>query len=318
VRLLSVALLSILSGVAIAGCSSPTGHTELHARPAAAAPIAAAPPPEAAADAAVTTPCAAMPVPVADASPVELDLNGDHIPDHLIPVECNGTLGCAMAVVLTAQPCPVALGRLGVANGTSAGANGRRPAETRALSPLTSHGIALVRTEEDGHDAANTSVWAWDGTSWLDIFRDDRWWGRDRGEERGLLAAAGSACLDAGTPTASFDLDGDGVPDGVYAVPCVPSAGQDDQTCGNWVTLARSDCRVPVGVLASGTVTLVQSASAGHPALLKVTGGTLGRGRVEYRFDVQRGRFGLAASRSCPSGRTCEPWKVASSMDPEP
>jgi len=313
-----IGMTSLTAALAIAGCSSPNGKPEVHARPAVAAPIVAAPPPKAAGDAGVTTPCAPMPVPVAGSSPIELDLNGDHIPDHLIPIECDGRMGCAMKVFLTAQPCAVELGRLGAADGTTASANGERPEETRALWPLTSHGIALVRTDQVVHHGQGISAWAWDGTKWLDIFTDDRWWGRDQGEMSGLEAAAGSACLDVGTPTASFDIDGDGVPDGVYAVPCVPPADQDDQTCGNWVTLSRSACRVPVGVLAHGTVTLVQSAAAGRPALLKVTGGTLGRRSMEYRFDVRRDRFGLAASRSCASGRACEPWKVADDLDPAP
>jgi hypothetical protein len=45
-----------------------------------------------------------------------------------------------------------------------------------------------------------------------------------------------------------------------------------EQACGNWVMLTKSDCRVPVAVLADGAITLVQSATAGRPAILKVTG----------------------------------------------
>jgi hypothetical protein len=307
---------SLTAVLTIAGCSGATEHAPLHARPAVAAPIAAPAPPDAPADALVATTCAQIPVPVAGSSPIELDLNGDHVPDHLVPIECDGKMSCVMDVFLTAQPCPVALGRLGDASGASAAANGRRPEASRALWPLTSHGITLIHTEEDLHRAENTSVWAWDGTNWLYIFSDYRWWGKDSGRMTDIEPAAESACLDAGTPTAAFDIDGDGVRDGVYAVAC-ENPDERDPTCGNWVMLAKSDCRVPVGVLANGAVTLVQSATADLPAVLKVTGGALGRGSMEYRFEVQRDHFGLAALRSCPFGRSCGPWKVADNMAPD-
>jgi hypothetical protein len=174
----------------------------------------------------------------------------------------------------------------------------------------------LIRTEEDLHRANNTSVWAWDGTNWRDILSDYRWWGQDRGRMTGIEPAAASACLDAGTPTASFDIDGDGVRDGVYAVPC-EKPDEREPACGNWVMLAKSNCRVPVGVLATGAVTLVQRATAGRPAILKVTGAAPARCSMEYRFEAQRDRFSLAALRSCPLGRRCGPWKVAANMDPD-
>jgi len=114
-----------------------------------------------------------LPSPVRDLVAIRLDLNGDGRPDFLIPVECDGKRNCVMAVFLAASPCPVALGRLGDALGVDYGVNGRSDA-IRPLRSLTSHGIPLVSGEADLHHAENTSVWAWDGSTWLHVHDDYR------------------------------------------------------------------------------------------------------------------------------------------------
>lgn len=265
--------------------------------------------------------CEPLPEPVEELDPIRVDLNRDGRPDFLIPVECDGRQNCAMAVLLAAHPCPVALGRLGDASGRDYGVNGRRANAIRAL-PLTSHGVVLVIGEADLHHAMNTSVWAWDGSGWIDV-HDDYYWREirndqvDSGHTSGMTAGAASVCLDRGAPIAAFDLDGDGHRDSVYRVPC--RGGDDRRGCGNWITVTRNECRIPIGVLADGTVTLMHPAGHDQPAVVRVTPGGRSRAPVEYRFDqAPESAAGLALSalRLCDA-RRCADWVPADQPEPE-
>ena len=137
---------------------------------------------------------------------------------------------------------------------------------------LTSHGIALVSGEADLHHAENTSVWAWDGSTWLHVHDDYRSWEvrgarADRDRSSGLRADAASICLDPSAAVATFDIDSDGRRDSVYRVPCRDH--EDGHGCGNWVTATRGACRIPLGVLADGVVVLAQPARADQPAIVR-------------------------------------------------
>ena len=88
--------------------------------------------------------------------------------------------------------------------------------------------------------------------------------------------------------------------------------------CGNWVTVTRGHCHVPLAVLADGTVEVIQRAAGDAPAVLRVRNGPH---IVDYRIDKREAdlstssppvaTFSLAASRSCapasPAPR-CAAW----------
>lgn len=252
--------------------------------------------------------------PLPAAAPVWLDVDGDGIADPIIPTECDGRTNCTLAVFLTRKGCPLAFGS--VKGGLRSFARTKRP-----FLPLTSHGIRLMWTHEDLHHATSESVWAWSGDRWVNVFNSYSWFDanhpEEQGEDTGVPEDAASACLDDRPGTTALQVDDDGVRDAIYRVPCATHA-DGSHGCGNWVTVTRGHCHMPLAVLADGTVELIQRADGEVPAVLRVRNG---RRIVDYRVDKRDAdlstsdppvaTFSLAASRPCtpasPAPR-CAAW----------
>ena len=255
---------------------------------------------EAATDAATT--CAPLPAPDASAAQRDLDLDHDGISDFLIPTDCDGRRNCTIHVFLNHDPCPVPLGDLG-AEPSALGSG----VHDIAAMPLTSHGIALLYTSEGGHHSQDEVVWAWSGNGWTKVSEVSTWWGRDAGRQGGISRAAATVCIDAATPTAVLDVDGDGTLDQIHHI---NYASPDNRTreSENWVLLAKGHCLRPVAVLADGVVEIAGRPAPRAPAVLRVSEVGTERARIEYRFETGPAGIALTAFRTCARRGRCGAW----------
>lgn len=196
---------------------------------------------------------------------IHVDLDGDHVADTLVPADCDGRDNCTLHVYLTKDGCPTPLGDV----------EGRG---TPDVLPLTSRGVALVRTDSAAHASTDETVYAWTGVAFEPIYEGCTYLGPAYANEPctgAITPAAAQLCLGGAAPKTTLDVDGDGLPDGIYDVPCAGQA--DSQACGSWVLLARPNCMIAAMVLPAGAVEVVAPAAHGKPARLRV-------GRHEYKL----------------------------------
>lgn len=210
-------------------------------------------------------PCAPIVAPDDGHEAIHVDLDGDHVADTLVPTDCDGRDNCTLHVYLTKGACSTALGDV-------------EGSGSPDVLPLTSRGIALVRTDRAAHASTDETVYAWTGVAFEPIYEGCTYLGPAYANEPctgAITAAAAQLCLGGAAPKTTLDVDGDGVPDGLYDVPCAGQA--DSQACGTWVLLARPSCMVAAMVLPAGAVEVVAPAAHGRPARLRV-------GKHEYRL----------------------------------
>jgi hypothetical protein len=232
-----------------------------------------------------------MPDPDAGHHAIAIDLDGDHVADQIIPRHCNDRGNCTLELFVIKNGCPFKTGSLDEVQ------------EDIVALPLTSRGLALLRTRTLDHDQDTETVYGWNA-EWKAFYEGCLPHpGQDAGTCGGKLKnLVHEECLGGPAPSATFDVDGDGTADGIYHVPC-PLA--DSHACGNWLFLSKPHCNAPAALLPDGDVTVATPAKGDLPAVLHVTGGALGARAVDVRFAAT----GDYQSVTIDATRTCEPKK---------